>query len=125
MLRDAGVATDWSSECSGGNAGGVSGVVDAERSKACSEETANARGEPRPIAGATQEQRLLGVGSSAELGIFIFRLRLRLCGPNARDLLVPTVRSNANDLGELALSPLSRGCLLREIRRNDCRDLRG
>jgi hypothetical protein len=28
----------------------------------------NARGEPRPIAGATQEQRLLGVGSTAWLG---------------------------------------------------------
>src|SRR5712691_4540044 len=28
----------------------------------------NARGEPRPMAGATQERRLLGVGSSAMLG---------------------------------------------------------
>ena len=30
--------------------------------------TANAGGEPRPIAGATQERRLLGVGSSAWFG---------------------------------------------------------
>jgi hypothetical protein len=28
----------------------------------------NARGEPRPIAGATQERTLLGVGSTALLG---------------------------------------------------------
>jgi len=30
--------------------------------------TSNARGEPRPIAEATEEQRLSGVGSSARLG---------------------------------------------------------
>ena len=30
--------------------------------------TPNAGGEPRPIAGATEERKILGVGSTAELG---------------------------------------------------------
>ena len=37
----------------------------------------NARGEPRPMAGATQERKLLGVGSTAMLGGRALELRVK------------------------------------------------
>jgi hypothetical protein len=40
-----------------------------------SDGTPNAGGEPRPMAGATQERTLLGVGSSAWLGVMVVRER--------------------------------------------------